>query len=232
MKLIRFKFKITLIFTLCIAIFSACSNTNENTREKSISDEQTNERNNESYIEKEDLTTNSVEKIDVPNSKIAISDIEGKSLFYISDIDGSSEINREVIEVLTEFAAEDVGEGTKLTLPEDILFDYDSSELRPDAGEAIQKLVNLSEEIEEDITIVGHTDSRGEDDYNQQLSEERSEAVLNALVDSGVKNKRLTAEGRGDTEPVAHNTMSDGSDNPEGREQNRRVEIIIHGFDH
>lgn len=80
------------------------------------------------------------------------------------------------------------------------------------------------------MTIVGHTDSRGEDDYNRKLSEDRAESVLDALVDAGVKQDRLTAEGKGSTEPVAKNKNSDGSDNPEGRQKNRRVEVTVHGF--
>src|SRR5699024_4284914 len=111
--------------------------------------------------ETEELATNdkglTTEKVDVPTSTFTTTRIEWKSILIKSDIDGGSELTSETIEVLTEFDAENVDEGTKLTLPENILFDYDSSELLPDADEAIEKLVHLAEEIAEDITIIGHT---------------------------------------------------------------------------
>jgi OmpA-OmpF porin, OOP family len=71
------------------------------------------------------------------------------------------------------------------------------------------------------IIIEGHTDSRGSDEYNEQLSERRARSVANALTSRGVANDSFTTVGRGKDYPVASN------DTPEGRQQNRRVEIIF-----
>lgn len=236
MKITQLKFMVPFILLSSIMFISACSKANNNTVENDEEQPTVNEQTNENNIEVDELSTNieslTYETIDIPTSLFAVSNINGDSFFHVSEIGGDSEINREMIEVLTEFEAEEINEGTKLTLPEDILFDYDSSELRDDADEAIQKLVYLAEEIDGDITIIGHTDSRGDDEYNQNLSESRAEAVVKALIDSDVKEKRLIAKGKGATEPVAENTKSDGSDNPEGREKNRRVEILIHGLEY
>jgi len=76
--------------------------------------------------------------------------------------------------------------------------------------------------------VTGHTDSVGENDYNQTLSEARADAVVEALRTAGVSST-LTAEGRGEAEPVAPNEV-DGQDYPAGRQLNRRVEIVIPAF--
>jgi outer membrane protein OmpA-like peptidoglycan-associated protein len=67
------------------------------------------------------------------------------------------------------------------------------------------------------------------DDYNQDLSERRANAVKTYLVQNfQVNGDRLASKGFGKTQPIASNTKSDGSDDPEGRQKNRRVEVIIH----
>ncbi len=81
------------------------------------------------------------------------------------------------------------------------------------------------------VVIAGHTDSRGSDDYNRELSQDRADAVFDALVDREIASSRMTAEGRGATQPVAPNENDDGSDNPEGRAQNRRVEVLVVGVE-
>ena len=67
--------------------------------------------------------------------------------------------------------------------------------------------------------VAGHTDSKGKDDYNMKLSQERAEAVRNYLISKGIAAERLTAKGYGETKPVADNATE------EGRTQNRRVEL-------
>jgi outer membrane protein OmpA-like peptidoglycan-associated protein len=73
------------------------------------------------------------------------------------------------------------------------------------------------------MQIEGYTDSVGSDDYNQQLSEHRAEAVRDYFVQQGIKSTNLEAHGYGKNEPIATN------DTPEGRQQNRRVELILSG---
>jgi outer membrane protein OmpA-like peptidoglycan-associated protein len=73
------------------------------------------------------------------------------------------------------------------------------------------------------VAVEGHTDSVGSDDYNQQLSERRAQAVRDYFVQQGIASGAVEAHGYGKTEPIASN------DTPEGRQQNRRVELILSG---
>jgi outer membrane protein OmpA-like peptidoglycan-associated protein len=73
------------------------------------------------------------------------------------------------------------------------------------------------------LQVEGHTDSVGTDDFNQRLSEQRAGSVREFLIGQGLNDSAITAEGFGKTEPVATN------DTPEGRQRNRRVEIVVNG---
>lgn len=75
--------------------------------------------------------------------------------------------------------------------------------------------------------IDGHTDSRGGDDYNMVLSQRRADSVKNWLVAAGAVGGVLFAKGLGESKPIALNENPDGTDNPEGRQKNRRVEIVV-----
>ncbi|KPL16437.1 MAG: hypothetical protein AMS26_04625 [Bacteroides sp. SM23_62] len=77
------------------------------------------------------------------------------------------------------------------------------------------------------IEAVGHTDSKGSDTYNMGLSRRRAESVVEFLVKSGIDAARIKSSGMGETAPVARNTNPNGSDSPEGRKLNRRVEFRI-----
>lgn len=125
--------------------------------------------------------------------------------------------------------AEQDGGDTVVQLSDRFLFDFGSAELRPTASASLDSLAVLLEETESPITITGHTDSIGADAVNQPLSEERAAAIAAYLVEQGVAQDRITTEGKGSTEPVADNMHPDGSDNPEGRQQNRRVEVRYEG---
>jgi outer membrane protein OmpA-like peptidoglycan-associated protein len=117
---------------------------------------------------------------------------------------------------------ERVGEGIQITFDSGILFDVNSSTLRPAAQQNLTDLVRSLEEYEgTDVLVVGHTDSTGEDSYNQSLSERRSDAARNFLVGAGLDPDRVTAMGRGEMEPI------DTNDTEAGRQENRRVEVAI-----
>ena len=78
------------------------------------------------------------------------------------------------------------------------------------------------------VTIEGHTDAKGSETYNQKLSERRAESVKNWLVArEGLRDVSFTTRGLGATKPVASNRKPDGNDDPEGRQKNRRVEIVV-----
>lgn len=107
-----------------------------------------------------------------------------------------------------------------------LLFDFGRSELRDDTVELIDQVVAAVEAVGEPIEVVGHTDAVGDDESNVELSIERAQAVTEALLAAGL-SVNADVVGRGESEPVAANENPDGSDNPVGRAQNRRVEIII-----
>jgi len=107
-------------------------------------------------------------------------------------------------------------------LTNDILFDFNSYALRQESRETLRELANNFREYpNEEISVEGHTDNVGGDDYNQRLSEQRAGSVRDYLVDQGVPNERVSAIGYGKSRPKASN------DTPEGRQINRRVEIHI-----
>jgi outer membrane protein OmpA-like peptidoglycan-associated protein len=144
------------------------------------------------------------------------------------DILASSQVEQ-ITQTLTQFGATEVDGGFRLTLPDSILFDFNSSDLRADAAPALTLIADVLRYFEGDpVIVVGHTDSIGGASYNQRLSEVRAQSVVDTLVaDHGIPADRLTAEGHGADEPIAPNSTPDGQDNPEGRQLNRRVEIVV-----
>lgn len=109
----------------------------------------------------------------------------------------------------------------------DALFDFDQAELRPDAVETLASVgPMLREQGDHPVTVEGHTDGRGSEAYNQRLSERRAASVRDWLVAQGYL-RDAAVQGHGETRPVAPNEHADGSDDPEGRQRNRRVEIRV-----
>jgi outer membrane protein OmpA-like peptidoglycan-associated protein len=115
-----------------------------------------------------------------------------------------------------------VGEGIAVTFESGLLFPFDSASLKPDARDNLRKLARtLGDNARTEVLIVGHTDSTGRPEYNQDLSERRARAAADYLSEQGVARGRLRTEGRGEDEPIA------GNDTEEERAQNRRVELAI-----
>ncbi len=109
----------------------------------------------------------------------------------------------------------------------DALFDFDKAFLNLRAEQTLKALAPLLvKEKEYEIKVDGHTDGIGTDEYNQNLSERRANAVQYWLVDHKVVTA-ATVTGYGKKHPIAPNTKKDGSDNPAGRQLNRRVEIVV-----
>jgi outer membrane protein OmpA-like peptidoglycan-associated protein len=119
-------------------------------------------------------------------------------------------------------AVRNTGSELIVTMPQDLLFATDSAVVRPDLRQDLAAVAaNLLQYPDNRIEIIGHTDNTGSAAYNQTLSEQRAQAVASVLRDRGVPSDRIIAYGRGENAPVASNLT------PEGRAQNRRVEIII-----
>jgi len=119
------------------------------------------------------------------------------------------------------------GDNFILSVASDVLFDFDSTALSTRAQRSLTDMAELIARAPEgQILVVGHTDSKGSDRYNLNLSERRAKAVAAFLQKRGVAAARLRTEGRGKTEPVADNEIG-GADNPEGRAKNRRVEFVV-----
>lgn len=114
------------------------------------------------------------------------------------------------------------GEGIIVKFDSGILFDVNQTALKAAARTNIESLAtSLKNNPETIVTIVGHTDATGTDEYNQKLSERRAEAVKSYAIAQGISGSRLNTQGRGETEPIEDNTTEDG------RSKNRRVEIVI-----
>jgi outer membrane protein OmpA-like peptidoglycan-associated protein len=122
---------------------------------------------------------------------------------------------------LADLQAKKTDRGMVVTLG-DVLFDTGQATLKPGANLALNRLaIFLSANPQTKIIIEGHTDSRGSDEYNEVLSERRARAVATELMSRGISTDQLQTLGRGKGYPVASN------DTPEGRQQNRRVEIVF-----
>ena len=106
----------------------------------------------------------------------------------------------------------------------DVLFDTGKFTLRPAAREKLAKVAGIvSGHPGLKLDVEGHTDSVGADDSNQKLSEHRGEAVRDYLTQQGMASSSVTTKGLGKTQPIASN------DTASGRQQNRRVELVISG---
>jgi outer membrane protein OmpA-like peptidoglycan-associated protein len=114
------------------------------------------------------------------------------------------------------------GEYLIVNMPQDLLFATDSATVRSDLRRDLQTVgSSLLRYPNSRIEVIGHTDNTGTAAYNQDLSQRRAAAVAGVLRETGVPGTRLAAYGRGEDQPIASNLT------PEGRAQNRRVEIII-----
>lgn len=109
-----------------------------------------------------------------------------------------------------------------------IFFDYAKYDLRKESETELQRLADLMQKYPSlYVEVVGHTDALGSDKLNQKLSENRSNAAINYLTAQGIDQTRFVSKGMGKTHFIAINKNPDGSDNPDGRQLNRRVEIKI-----
>jgi OOP family OmpA-OmpF porin len=122
---------------------------------------------------------------------------------------------------LAELQAQQTERGLVVTLS-DILFDVDRAQLTPGGELQVVRLADVLQQMpERNLLIEGHTDSTGSDSYNDELSQRRADAVEDLLIIQGIEPTRVVTRGYGERFPVATN------DTAAGRQQNRRVEIVI-----
>ena len=116
----------------------------------------------------------------------------------------------------------------KIFALENIYYDYNKYNIRDDAAEELDKLVTMLQDNPEiSIELSSHTDSVDTEKYNLWLSQKRAESAVNYIISQGINKDRLIAKGYGESRPIARNTNPDGTDNPEGRQKNRRTEFKI-----
>lgn len=111
----------------------------------------------------------------------------------------------------------------------DVLFDFDSDALTPAGTASVGKIAEIVKRLapENELICEGHTDARGTDAYNFELSLRRARRVADALGAAGIAPERISSQGLGESRPLSPETKPDGSDDPDGRARNRRVEVVI-----
>lgn len=134
-----------------------------------------------------------------------------------------------VAQLKAALRAEDTEQGMRLVLPADMLFGTSPGTLSGNADTMLEATARLIAALHpREILVAGHTDGVGRDDDNLALSERRAQAVAGWLhAHTGKTPPRIVEKGYGRTRPVAPNHNADGSDSPEGRQQNRRIEIYL-----
>ncbi len=117
----------------------------------------------------------------------------------------------------------------RVEMAADVLFDFDKADLLSKADETLTKAASFIHDRAHGgvVRIEGHTDAKGNDAYNQKLSERRAASVKRWFGAHGLNGVKFSTEGFGAKKPIAPNTKTNGSDDPEGRQKNRRVEIVI-----
>ncbi len=154
-----------------------------------------------------------------------LNDYEESNITSINFVDGNIVIVNDIENkdsLITELEQVKKEEFPKII----VYFDFNSTTLNiTDELEFFSKYLLKNEEI--NFTIVGHTDNMGSDKFNQRFGLQRAKIIQKYLIKEGVGKQRLQVESKGESDPIAPNQNKDGSDNPEGRKLNRRVEFII-----
>jgi outer membrane protein OmpA-like peptidoglycan-associated protein len=140
-------------------------------------------------------------------------------IFTVNDIGGT----------VQDLQVKELGDEVQIELNADVLFDFDKSDVLPKAEDTLHKAAAIIKQRSKGkVFIAGHTDSKGDDAYNQKLSEKRANSVRDWLrKNGGLGSTLFETKGYGAKQPIAPNQKPDGSDDPEGRQKNRRVEITI-----
>ncbi len=151
--------------------------------------------------------------------------VEGEEKTQVATLKAHYDSSRtEIIKKETQPAVKEI----KTIEIQPVLFGFDRSSLTEQAEKDLNTIVKLLVAYPGiQLEIVGYTDPLGPESYNLLLSKKRAQAVYNYFVNKGIKPERMKITGKGETEFIAINTNADGSDNPEGRKYNRRVEFVF-----
>jgi outer membrane protein OmpA-like peptidoglycan-associated protein/tetratricopeptide (TPR) repeat protein len=145
-----------------------------------------------------------------------------KYLFHSENFDIPA--NNGYLEVIKDVQLKNVSIGTKIVL-RNIFFDFDKATLKTESTAELERLIKLLTDVPQmKIEIGGHTDSKGSDEYNMNLSAKRAKSVVDYLISHGIAAERLKSNGYGETQPMSSN------DSDEGRALNRRTEFTIIGM--
>jgi outer membrane protein OmpA-like peptidoglycan-associated protein len=161
-------------------------------------------------------------------------------VFHVEDLSGnvqslsgnvqnlSTKIQR-MIGKTASIAVKESRTEVRIDLASDVLFDFDSAQIQPKARPTLARIAQfIGTSAKGRVRILGYTDGKGSATYNQALSERRAQSVEAWFTDKdGLHHVDFATLGFGARDPVAPNTKPDGSDNPSGRQKNRRVEIVI-----
>jgi outer membrane protein OmpA-like peptidoglycan-associated protein len=152
----------------------------------------------------------SATKNELESEKAARAEAEKRAAAALASLNEVAKVNEE-------------SRGTVITLPGGVLFPSGGSTLSPSAKNALGQVADAlaAQPVESKIMIEGHTDDRGSDTANQQLSQARADAVRSFLVERGMPPDRVQAIGKGESAPLT------GNDTSEGRATNRRVEVVV-----
>ena len=149
-----------------------------------------------------------------------------ESSFRIREVAPHSRLRAQ--KLLGELGAREMQGDIVIAVPGDVLFDFDRSDIRADARPVLGRIAELLKAYRDaPVRIEGHTDAIGSDVYNLGLSRQRAASVGAWLAARGIAARRMRTAGFGEARPVVANNRPDGSDDPQGRQRNRRVEIII-----
>ncbi|MBU1077058.1 MAG: gliding motility-associated C-terminal domain-containing protein [Spirochaetes bacterium] len=160
-----------------------------------------------------------------PKGELVESAMDYELELMVEDVLGNTQtvsktLNVDILVIKTDY-------GLKIRIS-NIEFEYNKAELRGNAFDILDRVIPKLEKYPTyKVRIEGHTDNIGSEEYNLKLSEKRAKSVFDYCVENGISSDRLSMKGMGFVRPVAPNSNPDGSDNPEGRAKNRRVEFLL-----
>lgn len=184
---------------------------------KSMQDKRTAEAQFNKFKEQQALATR--EQLD--NTKSALTAAQQEAENQRRARSAADDRTKDLLSQIEGLKTQQSERGLVVTVSGSVLFATNKSELLPAAKKSLSDVAKALKEDKRQLVVVGHTDSTGSDDLNQRLSEARAKSVRQYLVSQGVEDGRIRAEGMGETQPIADNAS------PEGRANNRRVEIIL-----